>query len=135
MNFKKFLETIEFQEPHSELESEPNYVYHVTNIENAYDIANSGYIDVFKPWHGTEQDAWPDMSVEKRSYWSKNAGHVWSFAPSEGKPVILRTLYNPKKFKIENTGDIYSTKRIPSNEVEFLSKNGWNPLNHLTFSK
>ena len=115
--------------PSSHLSSEDGYLYHATNIDGAGDIATSGSLRTHKPWHGTDQDAWPDGSKEKRSYWSPKADVVWQFAPDEGKGVVLRVKRDAAAFKREGTGDVYATKPIPAKQLEILDEDGsWKPL-------
>jgi hypothetical protein len=117
-------------EPHGDLQSDVNYVYHATNIYGLYDILESGFIDVFPPDHGTDQDEWPDGSTDNRAYFSKNASVVWSFAPEDGQPVIIRVPEAEGSFKKERgTGDMYTTQPVPADKSEYLSKdNNWYPL-------
>lgn len=114
----------DFVSPTGKLRSDDGWMYHATNAENAYWIAESGRLDTFKPWHGTEQDVWPDGSTEKRSYWSQSASGVWYFAPEDGLAVVLRTPRS-KDFKRESTGDYYTTKKIPASKIEVLTEDGW----------
>lgn len=114
--------------PSSSTPSEDGYAYHVTNEDNAFSIAGQGLL-THKPWEGTDQDMWPDGATEKRSYHSGNAGHVWSFAPEEGRPVILRTKLTSHPFKKESTGDLYSRKPIAPHLLEIgLADGTWQPL-------
>lgn len=111
----------------TQLETEDGYVYHGTNDSNFYDILSAGYVDVFEPWHGTEQDAWPDGGTEKRSYWTGKADSTKYFIPEGGRPVVIRTRFDPKIFKKEGTGDLYSRKRIPVAQIEVLTGGRWVP--------
>lgn len=114
-----------FIEPSSDLKSDPGFAYHATNIDNLFDIINEGKLKVFGPSHGTDQEAWPDGSEEGRSYWSKDASIVHSFAPSEGTPVVIRTRLT-NGFKIEKgTGDLYRTSPLDANKIEVLLDSGW----------
>ena len=108
--------------------SEPGFVYHATNEERACDIVRDGKLKTHKPWEGTEQDTWPDGSVQKRSYHAEKADVVHSFAPEEGAPVILRTARTAHPFQRENTGDIFTTKPIPAKKLEIGLDEGWMPL-------
>lgn len=108
--------------------SEEGYLYHATNEDGLQGIHESGHVAVHRPWHGTDQEVWPDGSTEKRSYWSANAAGVWPFAPEEGSSVIIR---HPKVagFKKESgTGDWVTNKKVPSKQVEVLTEEGWVPL-------
>lgn len=109
--------------------SNPEYFYHATNTDNLYDINDIGYLDVFSPWHGTDQDTWPDGSTEKRSYFSSTAENVWQFAPEFGAATIIRIPRNITTFKQESTDDVYTTNKIPAKYIEVLMSNGiWNNI-------
>jgi len=111
-----------------EIASEPGYVYHATNEERLGEIAESGKLIPHKPNYGTDQDIWPDGGTEKRSYFGRNAGGVWQFAPEEGKPVVIRTKATGD-MKTESTGDVFSRKAIPAEQLEYLGKDGnWHPV-------
>lgn len=111
--------------PSSSTASERGWLYHATNIDSAYQIAESGSLLTHKPWHGTDQETWPDGSTQKRSYWSPRADVVWSFAPKDGQSVILRTAAT-KDFRREPfTGDVYTTKKVPASRIEILTDEGW----------
>jgi 8-oxo-dGTP pyrophosphatase MutT (NUDIX family) len=117
--------------PHDKLESEPGYLYHATNIENASDIARQG-MKTHKPWEGTEQDIWPDGATEKRSYFSPKAHAIWQFAPEYGQAVALRVHSSAGKFKTESgTGDVYSRHPVPPKHIQILTQEGWRPIQHL----
>lgn len=115
--------------PSAGLSPEEGWVYHGTNHVNLHDIADSGFVDTFKPWHGTEQDAWPDGSTERRSYWTRDPAQTVHFTPEGGRPVIIRTRFDPRSFRVESgTGDVYGRKRIPASAVEALVGDRWTPL-------
>lgn len=110
--------------PHSGIASDAGYVYHATSEEHLPDIAAQG-LKTFKPWHGTEQDSWPDGSIESRNYFVSNAGHAASF----GSGALLRVPKNVHSFKKESgTGDIVSTKAVHPGHLEVLTDEGWHPL-------
>ena len=116
------------------VESEPGYAYHATNSDRLQEIADSGKLKIFKPNYGTDQNAWPDRSIEKRAYFSPNASAVWQFAPEEGSPVILRT--KSAGLKKEGTGDLYSPASIPSKELEYLGQDrAWHSIRNLATPK
>lgn len=121
----------------SNIPTEPGYVYHATNADRVHEIANTGKLDVHKPNYGTDQDAWPDGSTEKRSYFGKSADKVWPFAPEEGQSAIVRTAHDPAVHKIESgTGDVYATKKIPANKLEVHGTDGnWHPVSELAEPK
>jgi len=50
--------------PLSSLPSDPAYVYHATNEDNAREIAASGWLVPHRPWYGTDQRMWPDGATE-----------------------------------------------------------------------
>lgn len=124
----------DFVPPSSSLhvnDPEMNYLYHATNEERAYEIARKGLL-THSPGYGTDQSTWPDGSVQCRSYWSAFSHGVWSFAPEEGKPVILRTPRGQGRFQQERyTGDWYTTSPIPPTRIEILTTEGWRPLSVL----
>jgi hypothetical protein len=114
--------------------SEEGYLYHATNHERAHDIAESG-LDTHKPSYGTDQEAWPDGSTDKRSYFTQKADHAWQFAPEEGKPALLRMKQDPAIHSRESTGDFYSKKKIPANKIEVLGDDKqWHPVSELSES-
>lgn len=103
-----------------------NWLYHVTNTERAAEIARSG-LRTHKPWDFTDQDAWPDGSTQKRSYFSERP--LLDFAPEEGEPVVLRVPTGVAEFKRERyTGDWYTTKVIPPTVIEIERAGRWLPL-------
>ncbi len=115
-------------EPTKDTPSEEGYVYHASNRDRVHEIVESKKLETFKPDYGTDQSLWPDGSTRKRSYWSNSASKVWSFAPEEGKPVILRSKKGDH-FKDESgTYDIYTENKIPTSELEILTDEGWKPL-------
>ena len=103
------------------------FLYHGTNEYNLQDILSDGYLDVFPPDYGTEQDVWPDGEVEERSYWTPSESTTQYFFPEEGTPVILRTVLD-RRFKKEGTGDWYSNDRIPVSDLEAKVQGQWVPL-------
>jgi hypothetical protein len=112
---------------------EPGYVYHATNDERLRDILASGKLKTHKPGDFTDQDMWPDGTVEKRAYFGKSPENLWQFAPEEGTPVVLRTKNNPETFKRESTGDIFTKKPVSAKDIEFLGDDGkWHSLKELT---
>lgn len=112
-----------------DIPSDPNYVYHATNLERAQDIADDK-LRTFKPSDFTDQDMWPDGSVEKRAYFSAAADSVADFAPEEGQSVVLRVRRDAVPVKVERgTGDIYTTRTIGARNIEALTEDGtWVPL-------
>ena len=116
----------------AEIRSDPGYVYHATNLERLYEIAESGKLKTHKPNEFTDQDAWPDQSTQKRAYFSRNAGIVWSFAPEDGTPVVVRSKSDPSLGTERSTGDIYSVKPVSANKLEYLGEDDqWHPVNNL----
>ena len=119
----------EFNNKIQKVESDPNYVYHATNVERANDIAEGGKLNTHKPHEFTDQEVWPDGKTEKRNYFTSDAKNTWQFAPEEGKPVLLRVKKEDHPFKREITGDIYSTKPVDASKIEYLnSNNQWTTL-------
>jgi len=114
--------------PGGALPSDAGYLYHATNLENARDITEDGFLLTHRPEYGTDQDVWPDGSRQKRSYFSARADAVWCFAPVHGEPVILRIARSAADFKRESTGDFYATTKIAAKHVEILTDDGWEPL-------
>jgi hypothetical protein len=121
MNFRKF---VNLARPDSNTKSDLGYLYHATNEENLQDIKSSGKLDVFSPSYGTDQDSWPDGSVEDRSYWTEKASSAWYFAPEDGRPLILRTFKTPTFKRELGTGDYYSTRPIPVSALQVLTSDG-----------
>jgi hypothetical protein len=100
---------------------EPGFVYHATNEENLEGIQAIGLIP-HKPNYGTDQDNWPDGSIKKRSYFIDEPASASSFAPVEGRPVLVRV---PEAgMKRESTGDRYTSEKIRAELVEVLARNG-----------
>lgn len=118
--------------PNENMPSDPNYVYHGTNLYNAHGIAADG-LAVHEPSYGTEQDEWPDGGTEHRSYHSPTVKGVLPFLPEQkgGGYVVLRTPKAAHPFKAEGTGDLYSTKPIHPSKMEILTEHGWHPLQTL----
>lgn len=114
------------------LPADPDYVYHATSAENARDIANDGLL-THDPSFGTEdQDEWPDGIVEDRSYFIDTPSKARSFAPAEGKPVLLRVRRDAVPLKRESTGDFYTTKPVAPDAVTIVTADKrWVPLGDL----
>lgn len=123
----------EFHEPGPDDKSHKDYVYHATNHEGAYGMADDGHLHVHRPWHGTDQNEWPDGSTKKRAYFSHDAGGVHSFAPEEGPHAVVRVRHGAHSFGQERyTRDVYTTKKIPGKHVEVRHKDGsWHPISVL----
>lgn len=102
--------------------AEAGFAYHATNEERAREIAESGKLDVHRPDYGTEQDAWPDGSTAKRAYFTDNPGVAGSFAPEEGRAVLLRV--PSAGMGRESTGDRFTTKPVAAGKVEILGRDG-----------
>lgn len=102
--------------------------YHATTLENALDIGKQGAMVPHEPSFGTDQDAWPDGSTAKRSYFG-TPQNIWQFAPEGGKPVALRVPRKAAKFKAEShTGDIYVSGNISADDIEIKTEKGWRKL-------
>jgi hypothetical protein len=102
--------------------ADPDFVYHATSEERAREMASGGELIPHRPNYGTEQDAWPDGSTSKRSYFIGDPAHAGSFAPEEGKPVLLRV--PAEGMKRESTGDRFTNKPIPVHKVEIFGRDG-----------
>lgn len=111
-----------------DLPAEEGYVYHATNLDNAENIQQAS-LRPHKPWHGTDQDAWPDGSKASRSYFTDKPSTAWMFAPAFGRPVLLR-INRSRQFKKESgTGDLYLEKlNVPPHRIEVYTKDGWKPM-------
>jgi len=97
-------------------------------MENAFDIAGGGLV-THGPSFGTDQDVWPDGATERRSYFIDTPAKAFSFAPEDGKSVLLRIQRDVVKFKRESTtGDYFSRVKIPAGAVEVVTTRGWLPL-------
>ena len=111
-----------------DIKVESGYGYHATNIDNLRDIAQTGKLKTNPPSFGTDQDAWPDGRVEKRAYFSERNPHM--FAPTDGEPVLIRT--KSQLNREAYTGDLFTTKPIPTSELEYLGRDGqWHPVSGL----
>lgn len=111
--------------------NENNYFYHGTNLYGVQGIKDTGKIKIFRPWHGTEQEVWPDGSIEKRAYFSPTAKGVEPFFPETGPYFVLRVSKANANFKKESgTPDFYVTNSIPIKFVEIFNKtlDSWVPL-------
>jgi hypothetical protein len=110
--FKDFTRTVP--------EPEPGYVYHTSPRDRALDIREEGSINTYDPSHGTDQEAWPDASVDPRSYWSPSPKHTVPF--SQENPTLWRTKQD-QRFKNERgTGDLYATE--PVTGLEYYGEGG-----------
>jgi hypothetical protein len=112
---------------------EAGFVYHATSEENLEGIADRGLVP-HGPSHGTDQETWPDGSTKKRSYFIDEPAHAASFAPAEGRPVLVRV---PEAgMRRESTGDRFTNSRIRAELVEVLGKNGkWYRLGRSDYEK
>jgi hypothetical protein len=132
------------------MEPTPGFVYHATNSESLAGIIDDGQLNTHSPGWGTDQVAWPDGSIEMRTYWSDSPSTSASFAPEAGTPVMLRarrefqrpgqtgrggqmSLFDTRKdptasrgqpaaeFRRErHTNDYYTTESVPASNVEYL---------------
>lgn len=105
--------------------ADPEYLYHGTRASRAADISSSK-LQTHRPNYGTDQDAWPDGSTEKRSYFTPSPKSARNFIPEDsGAPVLLRIKRTAAQFKAERgTGDWYASKPIPPKAIEVLGKGG-----------
>ena len=104
--------------------SSPDYVYHATNMERAFDIASEG-LKPHRPWEFTDQETWPDGGTERRVYFSRDLGAIWAFAPEEGQPAALRVPVDTVVLRGDGTGDVFARKRVPAGAIEILHENSW----------
>lgn len=110
-----------------DLLAEDEYLYHATNLDNVGDMLE-GHLEPHKPWHGTDQESWPDGSTNRRSYFSHSPSIAHDFAPAEGKPVLLRVKRPTARFRKESTGDHYTRDKIHSSQLEMHTEQGWKSL-------
>jgi hypothetical protein len=111
---------------------DPGYVYHATNADNLAEIVASKKLKTHKPNYGTDQDSWPDMSTEARSYFGSSPENLWQFAPEYGRGVVIRTKLDARIRKESGTGDLFARQPIPSKDLEFLGEDmKWHPLKDL----
>jgi len=108
--------------------SDNRHVYHITNLENALQIAKQGLL-THSPSYGTDQETWPDGTSGRRSYWMNSAEHIWQFAPDEGQAVLLRARLD-HNFEIEHTtNDYYATDTIWPHLIDIYCEDGkWHSL-------
>lgn len=112
--------------PHDE-----NYLYHGTSQDRLNDIMTAGKMGTFRPWHGTEQDAWPDGSTEKRSYWGPSPTHVEPFIP-DYPPALVRAQRAHVNARPERgTGDFYAVKPVSTRHLEYFDGVGWRPVSDM----
>lgn len=107
---------------------DPNYLYHGTSQDRLYDILSAGKLGTFRPWHGTEQESWPDGSTDKRSYWGPSPAHVEPFIPDH-PPAVVRALHQHVKARAERgTGDFYAAKPVSTRHLEYFDGAAWRPM-------
>lgn len=100
------------------------YVYHATNLDRLYQISESGKLKTHNPNEYTDQESWPDGSLDKRSYFSEEPSTTLDFAPEEGQTVLLRAKKDSGMKKERHTGDIYTSREIPAKDLEYLHESG-----------
>lgn len=114
------------------------FFYHATNRDNLFGIIETGFLETHPPNYGTDQDEWPDESVENRSYFGTSLRHVESYFPAEGEPELLRVPKDAAKFKLEKyTKDIYTQEDIPASKIQVWSKDQgvWIGLNQVQLNE
>lgn len=115
---------------------ESDYIYHATSRYRLFDIIDSGQLDVHGPDYGTDQDMWPDGSVEHRAYFLPTAEGTHIFAPEDGPMVVVRAKNRPGIRSESGTKDLYSTEPIPASDLEFQDENGsWKPVSEFEVTK
>lgn len=118
--------------PTSGMISEPGYLYHATNVERLYEIAEDGELATHKPDEFTDQEAWPDGGEEPRVYFNQEISSTVPFLP-EGKGAVVRTKRELHSIRDERyTGDSYSRHPIDIENLEYLTESGaWRPVSDL----
>jgi hypothetical protein len=111
------------------VESHPDFVYHATSADRVPDIAQQG-LATHLPHEFTDQEVWPDGSVQPRNYFTPTAQNTWQFAPEEGDPALLRVPRAAHQFLPERgTSDLYSTQPVSPDLLEYLhADDSWLPL-------
>lgn len=124
---KKMKRTLRIRRGSIKESQDTEYMYHGTNEDGLYGIQDDGHLKVHRPWHGTDQRAWPDGKTEKRSYWHHDPKVIDSFYPTEGKPVLIRAKRSEHQFEQEsaNSGDHYCRKPINREKLEYLDNGIW----------
>lgn len=110
-----------------------DHMFHITSKHNLHDIAREG-LKTHKPWHGTDQESWPDGSREKRNYFSAKEEHTHAFGPEARHEdnVVLRVHKTNHPFRREGyTGDHYSTKTVHPKHIEYKHGDNWHPITGL----
>lgn len=122
--------------PHTKADNaEQGYVYHITNLERATEIAQEGSMLTHLPWDHTEQDMWPDGSEGSRIYFGETT-NLYHFAPEEGQAVLLRMKRREQHKRDGSTPDLYLERNVQSSELEALTREGsWAPLSDLAVDK
>ena len=105
------------------------YVYHATTEDALPSIAGEGLVP-HDPWHGTDQETWPDGSTERRVYFSGNENVVTAFYPEHSRPATLRAPASsvPGLKPERGTGDLVTTRVVPPAALEVRVPSGWLPL-------
>jgi hypothetical protein len=110
-------------------EGESGYVYHVTSIERAHEIAADGWLRAHEPGDYTDQETWPDGSVEPRVYFGATT-NLLHFAPDEGEPVLLRMTRAEHK-RDGTTPDLVLARDVAASELQILAGHTWTDLSGL----
>lgn len=113
-----------------------SYWYHVTTLDNAYDIA-SGSLDPHPPDYGNdvnwaEQYEWPDGGVEDRTYFGKSQEGTEMFA-RDYQPVYLRISESiARQCRPGEDCDLFIRESVPAEQIEIQTDAGWMPLKEWT---
>ena len=111
-----------------------DYLYHITTMDNAYDIASSS-LDPHSPEFGNddnwaEQYEWPDGGTENRTYFGW--GEDLDMFAKDHRPVYLRVSVQSLQqlgIKFLSDGcDMFVRKSIPAEVVEIKLNGNWVPV-------
>jgi len=128
MKIREITEPVLRENTFRDVQHDENYLYHATSEDRLNDIIAARKMKTYRPWHGTEQDVWPDGSDEPRNYWGPNPGHVEPFIP-DFPPTLVRARREHVNARPERgTGDFYGRKPVAVSHLERWTDQGWQPL-------